>query len=542
MTDPSGSMTFTYDVRGRLTEKTSLINGHSYSVSKSFTLGGRISSETYPTGRTMDYDRSGCACRVDMVSTTYNGDTTILVDNLSYRPFGIANGMHAGSGGTVVNQFDQSGRLTVANPGQPKEQTYTYDADGNLTSIQAPAMPWHNRTFTYDALNRLTEAEGPYGTIDYAYDDVGNRLTKVVNGQTETYGYITGTNLLQEVTGTETTSYSYDANGNITGIGNKTLSYNQNNRLIRVEEDGDVLGEYTYNGLGRRVIKEAAGVTTVFHYDFNGNIVGESDSSGTFTAEYLYRGKGRVAKVDVGTGAMSYYLNDRLGTPLLMTDETNTVIWEGVYKPFGEADVNPNSSVVNNHRFPGQYYDEETGLHYNGFRLYDPKTGRYITPDPIGLHGGVNLFLYAECNPINGIDPLGLWYIDFNFNIGSLGGITFGIIVNDKGVHPYAGGGLMSSPGVAVTWSPCEPVEGKIVALQVGSWVGGQYGDLSSESDIESWEVGFVTPGVSLTAFHVFGNVYNPSQNDFYNPPSHIVRKPMPLIPGEQMGSVQFIV
>jgi len=325
------------------------------------------------------------------------------------RPFGIANGMNAGSGGTVANQFDQSARLTVANPGQPKEQTYTYDANSNLTSIQAPSIPWHNRTFTYDVLNRLTEAEGPYGTIDYTYDGVGNRLTKVVNSQTETYSYLTGTNLLQDVTGTETITYFYDANGNITGMGDKTFTYNQNNRLIRVEEDSDVLGEYTYNGLGQRVIKEVDGVTTVFHYDFNGNIVGESNSSGSFTTEYLYRGKGRVAKVDVGTGTMSYYLNDRLGTPLLMTDETNTVIWEGVYKPFGEADVNPNSSVVNNHRFPGQYYDQETGLHYNYHRYYDPRTGRYITPDPIGLSGGLNLFVYGKDNPINLIDLFGLF-------------------------------------------------------------------------------------------------------------------------------------
>ena len=116
-----------------------------------------------------------------------------------------------------------------------------------------------------------------------------------------------------------------------------------------------------------------------------------------------------MAKVDVGTGTMSYYLNDRLGTPLLMTDETNTVIWEGVYKPFGEADVNPNSSVVNNHRFPGQYYDAETGLHYNYHRYYDLATGRYLTADPIGQGGGINLFIYVENNPINLIDPLGLY-------------------------------------------------------------------------------------------------------------------------------------
>ena len=95
-----------------------------------------------------------------------------------------------------------------------------------------------------------------------------------------------------------------------------------------------------------------------------------------------------------------------------MTDSTNTVVWEGYYKPFGEVDVNPNSSVVNNFRFAGQYYDEETGFHYNYHRYYDPKTGRYLTPDPVAVLGGINLFLYADDNPVNIMDPYGL----FKFN------------------------------------------------------------------------------------------------------------------------------
>ena len=111
--------------------------------------------------------------------------------------------------------------------------------------------------------------------------------------------------------------------------------------------------------------------------------------------------------VDVGSGAMYYYGNDKLGTPQIMTDSTNTVVWEGEYKPFGEADVNPNSTVVNNFRFPGQYYDAETGLHYNYHRYYDPGMGRYLTPDPIGLDGGINLFAYVLNNPVNSVDPLG---------------------------------------------------------------------------------------------------------------------------------------
>jgi RHS repeat-associated protein len=121
--------------------------------------------------------------------------------------------------------------------------------------------------------------------------------------------------------------------------------------------------------------------------------------------------------VDVLAGNMYYYGNDKLGTPQIMTDSTNTVVWEADYKPFGEADVNPNSSVVNNFRFPGQYYDVETGLHYNYNRYYDPSTGRYLTPDPIGLRGGLNLFAYVLNNPVNMIDPEGLkcgsWWNDW---------------------------------------------------------------------------------------------------------------------------------
>ena len=123
------------------------------------------------------------------------------------------------------NQFDQSGRLTVANPGADKERTYTYDNNGNRTSVNAPNTPWYNRTYTYDALNRLNHAEGPYGSMDYTYDGVVNRLTKVAGGQAENCTYITDTNKLIEITGTDTIIYTHDANGNITGIGNKILTY-----------------------------------------------------------------------------------------------------------------------------------------------------------------------------------------------------------------------------------------------------------------------------------------------------------------------------
>src|SRR5512143_626361 len=99
--------------------------------------------------------------------------------------------------------------------------------------------------------------------------------------------------------------------------------------------------------------------------------------------------------------------NDHLGTPQKMTDASGTVVWAADYKPFGEATVTV-STITNNLRFPGQYFDQETGLHYNYFRDYNPAIARYIEADRIGLSGGINLYRYVGNNPITYIDLLGL--------------------------------------------------------------------------------------------------------------------------------------
>lgn len=102
-----------------------------------------------------------------------------------------------------------------------------------------------------------------------------------------------------------------------------------------------------------------------------------------------------------------FFHNDHLGTPQELTDMDQNVVWRAGKDPFGDAA--PLVEVVeNNLRFPGQYYDEESGFHYNWNRYYDPGTGRYITSDPIGLVGGVNTFSYGYSNPTKNVDRTGL--------------------------------------------------------------------------------------------------------------------------------------
>ncbi|NDY43315.1 RHS repeat-associated core domain-containing protein [Dissulfurirhabdus thermomarina] len=92
----------------------------------------------------------------------------------------------------------------------------------------------------------------------------------------------------------------------------------------------------------------------------------------------------------------------------MLVDATGVVTWRAEYEAFGLAQIEI-EVVGNNLRFPGQYFDQETGLHYNWHRYYDPAAGRYLTPDPIGLAGGINLFAYVQNNPVNFTDPYGLW-------------------------------------------------------------------------------------------------------------------------------------
>jgi RHS repeat-associated protein len=295
-----------------------------------------------------------------------------LASAIEYLPFGGIKTLTYGNGLLLSQGYDNQYRISSIITGSILNLTYGYDPNGNVTSI-------------LDAIN-------PPG--GQALEFPG------------TYSYQQGTNKLTHIEGTPPIDYGYDSNANITTENTWTYVYDLSNQLIRVLDGANQIAEYTFNGAGQRIKKVTQTETRIFHYDLWGHIIAETNQSGQMLAEYIHLGDQLLSTIKPGELAC-YFHNDHLGTPQVLTDETQAVVWKAAYTPFGEA-IPSIQTVDNPFRFPGQYYDQETGLHYNYFRYYNPQTGRYITPDPIGLEGGINLFSYVANAPTRLIDPWGL--------------------------------------------------------------------------------------------------------------------------------------
>jgi RHS repeat-associated protein len=404
VTDESGSTSYEYDAKGQLVNETRIINGLSFTTGYDYDAAGLITQVTYPSGRTVDYQRNNLG-QVIAATTTANGQTQTLANNISYLPFGPLTNLTYGNGKVLTQSFDQDYRLTSKHTTGLQQLSYGYTLRNNINSISDLMDSTKNQAFSYDALGRLTDASGDYGTQSYTFDGIGNRLSKTQDGVTENYTYSSTDHQLQSV---GSTNLTYDAIGNTLTKGDLTFTYNQAGRLVTASKTG-MNASYSYNAQGQRVKKVVddgtSSETTLYHYDQGGQLIAETDGQGNLLKEYLYLDGQRLATVD--NGNLYYIHTDHLGSPLALTDNYGTVQWKGSYDPYGNVTVEVNN-LDQNQRFPGQYADEETGLHYNYFRDYDPEIGRYIQSDPIGLNGGINTYGYVGGNPVNRTDRKGL--------------------------------------------------------------------------------------------------------------------------------------
>jgi len=376
--DPSGSYAFHYHPDGNFKKEVKTVGTPEYATEYTYNLNNVITSIIYPTGRTLTYilDETD-KTRISEVRTTINGSAKTLASSISYLPYGGITGLTYGNAFSLNQGSDNQYRASSIVVGSILNRTYDeYDANGNVQKITDHVETYWNRA--------LDQAE------------------------VYTYGE-TGTNLLTSIFGQVPVAYTYDDNGNTTSANNRTFVYDLCNQLFQVWDGSNKIAEYTYNGAGQRIKKVTQTETRIFHYDLWGHITAETDQYGTMIAEYVYIGDQLLAMITkpAETEVVSYFHNDHLGTPQILTNDSQNIVWKTAYTPFGGAAISI-QTVENPFRLPGQYYDQETGLHYNYFRYYDPTTGRYITPDPIGLEGGINLFVYALNNPHKYADPDGM--------------------------------------------------------------------------------------------------------------------------------------
>ena len=323
-------------------------------------------------------------------------------------------------------------------------QTYNYDTNGNI--LDTTTITNGANIYVYDALNRLVnETLNGHPQATLGYDLNGNRISFNQGTTIRQNTYLPNSNIL-DFAGSE--SIGTDAAGNRISdrSGARTFNYSEAGRLWQVYEGTTLVATYSYNGLGRRVKKVTQSGATYYHYDLNGKVIVETNASGVVQREYAYLNSAPLAQFEAN-GSVTYLHTDHLGTPRRGTNAAGALVWSWESDGFG-ADA-PSGSVMVNLRFAGQYFDEETGLHYNYFRDYDPSTGRYVQSDPIGLDGGLNTYGYVGGNPLTRIDPTGELWFALPWLLG--GGTTTTVATGGLTTGQVIVGGLLSGTMLSIS-------------------------------------------------------------------------------------------
>jgi RHS repeat-associated protein len=308
--------------------------------------------------------------------------------------------------------YDDQGRLQAHAVSQQQRplyrRDYAYSANGNLVQINDTRHG--SRHYQYDPLDRLTGVRHARDQApeNFSHDPAGNLLIHDRPGP----WHLKGNRLLRHAD----RHYTYDAFGNL--IGERRGSdiseyrYDSQHRLTGFTAPDGRETSYRYDAFGRRIAKTVDGQTTTFFWQGDQLV---AESSQTHYRSYLYEpGSFRPLAMLDGKGPKKacpfYYQLDHLGTPQELTDYSGDIVWSAKYTGYGKLSqlTHGGGEQLNQPlRFQGQYFDAESGLHYNRHRYYHPDTGRYLTPDPVKLAGGLNAYRYTP-NPTGWVDPLGL--------------------------------------------------------------------------------------------------------------------------------------
>lgn len=403
-----------YDPLGRLVSEESEVMGQHRKLSHSYDCNNNRRHTVLPDDTVIDYLYYGsggllqinhnkevfCEFECDCMHRENSRTQGSLITHTEYN-----------AAGRIIGQKVLSTRLTAHEPHPLISRSYQYDNAENLKVIEENSGK--DIYYRYDPLERLIQANHEAFNFDSAHNI---RDSNISNNRDSG-----GNNRIKRYAGNK---FFYDAFGNITAkligdLSHLRLSYSAEHQLECV--DSGINGqfqktEYGYDALGRRVYKRNKNKTVVFLWDENRLVNEKCEQKSYF---YLYNPHSflpiaQIVKEKEKTLNCYYYHTDQLGTPRELTEPDGEVVWKVQYKAWGNIQKTNFVLINESHkgihqpfRFQGQYYDEESGLHYNRYRYYDPDTGRFITPDPIGLAGGNNSYQYAP-NPTGWVDPLGL--------------------------------------------------------------------------------------------------------------------------------------
>ena len=311
---------------------------------------------------------------------------------------------------------------------------YEYDALGRITSrshtLGDPSQPSpmsqsSQKCYIYDDLDRLASD----GDVAYTYDAAGNRMTRAEDSDTITYTLGIGDRLASWSGG----AYTHDAAGNITRIerdGRSTLDlvWNSQYQLVSVATNGVFAEGYAYDALSRRVSTTTLEGTTRHVYDNNWQCIADIDEQGSVIASYTWgEGIDNLLAVNIG-GATYYSLTDIQGTVWGYVDAQNNVVASWQYDAWGNViseEVAPSAAALAalRYRFQGREWSAATGLINFRMRWYDAEMGRWLSKDPIGLSGGLNLYAFCYGDPMDNQDPKGNFVIAIG-GVGSAGAST----------------------------------------------------------------------------------------------------------------------